>query len=104
MGRTGPPPASQCVTGGAARGASFDLPSDLADLVNGLNSNTAVQKMWSGGGGPSASLGIRFICSFSLPVITICAMIMLSIIISLLNIFLGWMAWVKICLPVPAKK
>jgi hypothetical protein len=89
---------------GAARGASFDLPPDLADLVNGLNSNSAVQTMWSGGGGPSGGLGIRFICSFSLPVITICAMIMLSIIISLLNIFLGWMAWVKICLPVPAKK
>ena len=54
--------------------------------------------MLSGGGGPSGGLGIRFLCSFSLPVITICAMIMLSIIISLLNIFLGWMAWVKICL------
>jgi len=89
---------------GAARGASFDMPPDLADLMNGLNSNAAVQNMWSGGGGPSGGLGIRFICSFSLPVITICAMIMLSIILNLLNIFLGWMAWVKICLPVPVKK
>lgn len=89
---------------GSARGATFDLPPDLADLMNGLGSSSAVQSMWSGSGGPSAGLGIRFICSFSLPVITICAMIMLSIIISLLNIFLGWMAWVKICLPVPAKK
>jgi hypothetical protein len=89
---------------GAARGATFDLPPDLADLVNGLSNNSAAQTMLSGGGGPSGGLGIRFLCSFSLPVITICAMILLSVVISLLNIFLGWMAWVKICLPLPSKK
>ena len=89
---------------GAARGATFDLPPDLADLVNGLSNNSAAQNMLSGGGGPSGGLGIRFLCSFSLPVITICAMILLSVVISLLNIFLGWMAWVKICLPLPSKK
>jgi len=89
---------------GLARGAAFDIPPDLADLMNGLTSSSAVQKMWSGGGGPSGGLGIRFLCSFSLPVITICAMLMLSVVISLLNIFLGWMAWVKICIPLPSKK
>ncbi|HVZ08877.1 hypothetical protein [Rhodopila sp.] len=89
---------------GAARGAAFDMPPDLADLVNGLSNNAATQNMMSGSGGPSGGLGIRFLCSFSLPVITICAMIMLSVIINLLNIFLGWMAWVKICLPLPSKK
>src|SRR5208337_1453442 len=56
---------------GAARGATFSLPPDLADLMNGLNSNSAVQSMWSGSGGPSGGLGIGFICSFSLPAITI---------------------------------
>jgi hypothetical protein len=89
---------------GAARGASFDMPADLAGLVNSLNSNSAVQSMWNGSGQPSGGIGIRFICSFSLPVLTICAMIMLSIIINLLNIFLGWIAWVKICLPYPSKQ
>jgi len=89
---------------GLARGAAFDIPPDLADLMNGLASSSAVQKMWSGGGPPSGGLGIRFLCSFSLPVITICAMLMLSVVISLLNIFLGWMAWVKICIPLPSKK
>jgi hypothetical protein len=89
---------------GMARGATFDMPPDLADLMNGLTSNSAVQSMWSGGGGPSGGLGIRFLCSFSLPVITICAMLMLSIVISLLNIFMGWIAWVKICLPLPSRQ
>lgn len=89
---------------GLAKGATFDLPPNLADLVNGLSSNSAVQSMWSGSSAPSGGLGIRFLCSFSLPAITICAMLMLSIVLSLLNIFLGWMAWIKICLPLPSKK
>jgi hypothetical protein len=87
---------------GLAKGATFVLPPALADLVNGLTSKNAVNDMMSGNGPPA--VGIRFICSFSLPVIMICAMLLLSIVISLLNIFLQWMAWVKICLPFPAPK
>jgi hypothetical protein len=87
---------------GLANGAAFNLPPALADLVNGLASPDAAQGVLKGSQ-PSGGLGIRFICSFSLPAISICAMIMLSITLSLLNIFLGWMAWVKICLPVPSK-
>jgi len=89
---------------GLARGASFDMPPNLANLMNGLNSNSATQAMMTGGGGSTGGLGIRFICSFSLPAISICAILMLSITLGLLNIVLGWMAWVKICLPLPAKK
>jgi hypothetical protein len=89
---------------GLARGASFDMPPGLANLMNGLNSSAAQQAMMTGAGGSTGGLGIRFICSFSLPAISICAMIMLSITLSLLNIFLGWMAWIKICLPLPVKK
>jgi hypothetical protein len=89
---------------GLARGATFDMPPDLANLANSLSNNAAVQAMWGGNGSAPGGGGVRFICSFSLPVISICAMVMLSIVISLLNIFLGWMAWVKICLPVPSKK
>jgi hypothetical protein len=89
---------------GAARGATLDLPPDMANLLNGLVSNSAAQNVLSGSGGPSGGLGVRFLCSFSLPAIMICATVMLSITISLLNIFLGWMAWVKICLPLPSKK
>lgn len=89
---------------GLARGATFDMPPDLANLANSLSNNAAVQAMWGGNGSAPGGGGIRFVCSFSLPVISICAMVMLSIVINLLNIFLGWMAWVKICLPVPSKK
>ena len=88
---------------GLARGASFNLPPALADLVTGLGSGNSAQDMLKGTP-PSGGLGIGFICSFSLPAISICAMLMLSITLSLLNIFLSWMAWVKICLPIPVKK
>jgi hypothetical protein len=87
---------------GLAKGATFVLPPALADLVNGLTSKDAVNSVVKGTGPPA--VGIRFICSFSLPVIMICAMLLLSIVINLLNIFLQWMAWVKICLPFPAPK
>ncbi len=89
---------------GFARGATFKLPPKLADLANGLSTSSAVNALWNSGKQPSGGLGIGYICSFSLPAISICAMLMLSIVLCLLNIFLGWMAWVKICLPIPVKK
>jgi hypothetical protein len=90
---------------GLAQGATFNLPPKLADLVNSLGSSSAAQNLWKGSAGQgSGGLGLRFICSFSLPAIMICAMLMLSIVLSLLNIVFGWMAWVKICLPIPEKK
>jgi hypothetical protein len=89
---------------GSARGASFSMPPKLADLANGLTTSSAISAFMSKGTQPSGGLGIGYICSFSLPAISICAMLSLSIILCLLNIFLGWMAWVKICLPVPQQK
>jgi hypothetical protein len=98
-------PAVSDARAGLAQGATFKLPPDLANLVNSLGSASAAQALWKGSGGsPSGGLGLGFICSFSLPAIMICAMLMLSIVLSLLNIIFGWMAWVKICLPIPVKK
>ena len=51
--------------------------------------------------GEGPKLGIQWICSFSLPVITLVAMILLMIMISLLNIVFFWLPWVRICLPFP---
>jgi hypothetical protein len=50
---------------------------------------------------PGLSLGE--ICSFSIPIITLCAMIVLMIFISLLNIIFWWMPFLKICIPVPTQ-
>jgi hypothetical protein len=51
------------------------------------------------GGG---SLGMM--CSVSIPIITICALILLMIIVSLLDIIFRWMPYFMICFPLPGFK
>jgi hypothetical protein len=55
-------------------------------------------KLNAGGG---FSLGE--ICSFSLPVITLCAMIVLILFVILLNLAFWWMPFFRICFPIPKK-
>jgi hypothetical protein len=50
-------------------------------------------------GGPGISLGM--ICSLSIPIITLCAFIVLMIFISLLNIIFWWLPFFRICFPIP---
>ena len=84
---------------GMARGAAFAMPPKLAGLVNSLTGKQSVQDTIDGNQPPGLQLGM--ICSFSIPIITICAMIILSVIINLLNIVFFWLPFVKICLPLP---
>jgi hypothetical protein len=44
-------------------------------------------------------LDLGMICSLSIPIITICALVLLMIIVSLLNIVFFWIPLFKICLP-----
>jgi hypothetical protein len=53
-------------------------------------------------GGPG--IGLAWICSFSMPIITICAFIVLNIFLSLFDIVFRWLPFIKICLPVPAPR
>jgi hypothetical protein len=57
----------------------------------------------AGGGAPCSSGGISFgmVCSFSIPIITICALILLIIFVKLLDIVFFWMPFFQICLPLP---
>jgi hypothetical protein len=59
-----------------------------------------------GAGGPcndgSASIGM--ICSISIPIITICALIILMIMITLLDIVFRWLPFFILCFPVPKFK
>ena len=41
------------------------------------------------------------ICSLSIPIITICALILLMIIVSLLDLIFRWLPFFVICFPVP---
>jgi hypothetical protein len=50
--------------------------------------------------------GVGWICSFGIPVLTICAFILFSIIFSILIIIPGfaWMLLLKFCIPIPVPK
>lgn len=54
----------------------------------------------------STQIDIGWICSFSLPIITLCAFILLMIIVIVLNLVFWWIPFLKICFPIPliAKK
>lgn len=53
--------------------------------------------------GPEGTFDIGHICSFSLPIITLCAFILLMIIVILLNIVFWWLPLLKICFPLKLK-
>jgi hypothetical protein len=50
---------------------------------------------------PSSCPEGGMVCSFSIPIITICALILLMIIVKLLDIVFFWMPFFQICLPIP---
>lgn len=88
---------------GLAKGVGILTPPDTFSLLSALNLKKGASEDVIPSGEPGG-LGIQWICSFSLPVITLVAMILLMIMISLLNILFFWLPWVKICLPFPKIK
>jgi hypothetical protein len=53
--------------------------------------------------GSDPGLQLGELCSFSIPIITLCAFIVLMIFISLLNIVFWWLPLLRICLPIKLK-
>ncbi len=68
--------------------------SDLKGVLDG--------KVCKQDGGQGLSLSL--VCSFSIPIITICALIVLFIFVILLNIVFFWLPFLEICFPVPQLK
>jgi hypothetical protein len=59
-----------------------------------------LKKDLSGGGGSPCPDG-GTVCSLSIPIITICALILLIIFVTLLDIIFYWLPFFQICLPLP---
>jgi hypothetical protein len=77
---------------------SFKVPPSLQKFMDKMTLDDLVS------GGPKKSDGaFGMICSFSIPIITICAFIVLQIFLSLLNIIFWWLPYVRICLPFPKR-
>jgi len=76
---------------------AFVLPPKLAAL---LKSDPKKLRDGEGGGG----IDLMWICSFSIPIITLCAFIVLNIFLQLLNLIFFWLPFLKICIPFPKSK
>jgi hypothetical protein len=77
---------------------AFTLPPKLAKLLDG-----DAKKLRDGEGDPGDGLGLTWICSFSIPIITICAFIVLHIFLVLFNLLFFWLPFLKICIPFPKR-
>jgi hypothetical protein len=68
-----------------------------------MNRITDLKKALDGDLGDEESWDLGVICQFSLPVITIVALLLLLVIVFLLNIVFFWVPFFRICLPVPLR-
>jgi len=79
----------------------------LVDLVRSVLPWPLHKDLELGEGGPCKGAGginIGMICSLSIPIITICALILLMIIVSLLDFIFRWLPWFVMCFPIPGLK
>jgi hypothetical protein len=77
---------------------AFQVPASLQDALAGMK----IKKPLEIGKG-SAGITLDWICGFSIPLITLCAFIVLNIFLQLLNIIFWWLPFIKICIPIPRK-
>ncbi|HEX8243161.1 MAG TPA: hypothetical protein VF541_06690, partial [Longimicrobium sp.] len=75
---------------------AFRVPASVQDLLGGMKVKTPMEVEPG-----SLNLGLDWICGFSIPLITLCAFIVLSIFLMLLNIIFWWLPFIKICIPIP---
>lgn len=74
---------------------AFAMPPAIANLLKGDPEKLAK------GEGSTEGPGIAWLCSFSIPFITLCAFIVLNIFLSLFDLIFRWMMFIKICIPIP---
>ncbi|MEY2689226.1 MAG: hypothetical protein RL375_3425, partial [Pseudomonadota bacterium] len=79
---------------GAARGVALLAPKSLADKLRTLSPDLP-----PGSDGPGNRCQLCWMVSLSIPVVTLCAMIILMILINLLNLLFGWLPWAILALP-----
>jgi hypothetical protein len=78
---------------------SFVVPPGLFN-----NLQQPPSKWLQGGVSGDGGIGLNWICSFSIPIITLCAFIVLYIFLTLFDLIFQWLFWVKICIPFPVRK
>lgn len=79
---------------------AFIMPEGLFNMLNS-NSPKDLRDGKAPNGGDT--IGLQWICSFSIPIITICAFIVLYIFLTLFDLIFRWLMFIKICIPFPKK-
>lgn len=74
---------------------AFIVPPSMQNLLSGKTKDLMEGK------GSTSGPGLAWICGFNIPVITICAFIVLNIFLTLLHLVFGWLFFIKICIPFP---
>jgi hypothetical protein len=80
---------------------TFVVPERLFNLMNKNSPDDFLKGNASEGG---FQLGLDWICGFNIPIITLCAFIVLFIFLVLLNLIFWWLPFIKICIPFPKKQ
>jgi hypothetical protein len=83
-----------------SKNVGFIMSNKLREQMNSVTDLNAVLK---GNLASGQGFDLGEICSFSIPIITICALVVLIIFILLLNIVFWWLPFFRICLPIPLK-
>ena len=78
---------------------AFAVPKKLMDVLQG-----DPKDLMEGKGGGSSGVALDWICSFSLPIITLCAFIVLNIFLQLFDLIFRWLLFIKICIPIPRRR
>ncbi|MBV8901873.1 MAG: hypothetical protein JOY92_17365 [Verrucomicrobia bacterium] len=86
------------------KGVAFLISDELQNQIQRVKSlkDLADGNLDSSGSGIGVQIGL--ICSFSIPIITICALILLLVIVIALNLVFFWLPFFRICFPVPVLK
>jgi hypothetical protein len=96
-------PSLRDLKSGLAKGVGMVTPPDTFGLLKALKLKKGASEDLLPDEPPTGA-GIQWILSFSLPVVTLVAMILLMVMISLLNIVFFWLPWVKVWIPFPGSK
>ncbi len=75
---------------------AFKVPPEVQQFMDGLKLDDLLE-----GKKPKTKLGIGMLCGFNIPIITLCAFIVLQIFLVLFHILFFWLPFIRICIPIP---
>jgi hypothetical protein len=86
-----------------ARGVGIEMSPELHKLASCLGGDDIQGVMDSAGSCEDGGLSIQMICTFSIQIIFLVAFIVMFIFLISLNFVFWWLAYLRICLPIPRK-